>query len=62
MSNINHPLYGDQRYGKQDNKQIALYAYKLEFIHPVTKEEMSFRLLPKKVGVWKILDNIKEDL
>ena len=62
MSNINHPLYGDQRYGKQDNKQIALYAYKLEFIHPVTKEEMSFKLLPKKVGVWKILDNIKEDL
>ena len=62
MSNINHPLYGDQRYGKQDNKQIALYAYKLEFIHPVTKEEMSFRLLPKKVGVWKILDNIKEGL
>ena len=50
MSNINHPLYGDQRYNKQDKKQIALYAYKLEFIHPVTKENMTFKLLPKNIG------------
>ena len=62
MSNINHPLYGDQRYGKQDNKQIALYAYKLEFIHPVSKEKMVFKLLPKKDGVWNMLDNVKEEL
>lgn len=58
MSNINHALYGDQRYGLQDKKQIALYAYKLEFIHPVTKEEMSFELLPK----WDIINDIKNDL
>ncbi len=38
----NHPLYGDQRYGKEDKKQIMLYAYSLEFEHPVTKEKMSF--------------------
>ena len=31
MSNINHPLVGDQRYGKMDKKQIMLYAYKLEY-------------------------------
>ena len=42
FKNINHPLYGDQRYGIQDQKQIALYAYKLEFIHPVKKEKMIF--------------------
>lgn len=35
-------LCGDQRYGKEDKTQIALYAYKLEFIHPVTKENMIF--------------------
>ena len=29
MSNINHPLVGDQRYGKEDKKQIMLYAYKI---------------------------------
>ena len=31
LANINHPLYGDQRYGIRDNKQIALLSYKLEF-------------------------------
>ena len=37
-----YPLCGDQRYGKEDKTQIALYAYKLDFIHPVTKENMVF--------------------
>lgn len=37
-----YPLCGDQRYGRKDKTQIALYAYKLEFIHPVTKENMIF--------------------
>ncbi len=39
------PLYGDQRYNKNAKKdQIALFAYKLEFIHPTTKKLMSFSL------------------
>ena len=35
-----YPLCGDQRYGKKDYTQIALYAYKLEFFHPITKEKI----------------------
>ena len=54
MSNIGHPLYGDQRYGTQDKKQLALYAYKLEFTHPVTKEQMTFKKLPE----WKMLEGV----
>ena len=54
MSNINHPLVGDQRYGIQDKKQIMLYAYKIEFIHPIKKEVMKFELLPK----WNIIKEI----
>ena len=46
FKNINHPLYGDQRYGIKDKKQIALYAYNLEFIHPVKKTKMKFKLNP----------------
>ena len=53
MSNINHALYGDQRYGLQDKKQLALYAYKLEFIHPVTKEKMKFNLVKSKKTFWR---------
>ena len=58
MSNINHALYGDQRYGLQDKKQLALFAYKLEFIHPVTKELMTFKKLPKNEGVWNLLQGV----
>lgn len=36
------PIYGDQRYGRQDKKQIALFAYYLSFVHPVSKKTMSF--------------------
>ncbi|MBQ2639528.1 MAG: RluA family pseudouridine synthase [Bacilli bacterium] len=49
-----YPLVGDQRYGKQDKKQICLYAYKLEFIHPTTKEKLKFIKLPTKKGSWTL--------
>lgn len=62
MSNINHPIYGDQRYGYQDKKQIALYAYKLEFIHPVKKELMEFKNFPEEKGVWNMIKEVKEML
>lgn len=60
MSNNLTPIYGDQRYGTNDKKQIALYAYKLEFIHPVRKEKMTFKCFPRKEGIWKILEEVKE--
>ena len=48
----NHPLCGDQRYGKNDKTQIALCAYHLEFIHPVTKEKMSFNIEKPDTHYW----------
>ena len=53
FSNIGHSLYGDQRYGKQDKKQIALWAYKLEFKHPTKNEQLSLVCLPEKIGIWE---------
>ena len=44
---LGYPLYGDQLYGKENNEQIRLYAYLLGFNHPVTKERLCFKLLPK---------------
>ncbi|MBR4618845.1 MAG: RluA family pseudouridine synthase [Bacilli bacterium] len=38
------PLCGDQRYNKEDKTQIALCAYKLQFIHPTTKKTMKFSM------------------
>jgi 23S rRNA pseudouridine1911/1915/1917 synthase len=48
----NHPLCGDQRYGKMDKTQIALCAYHLEFIHPITKEKMSFSIEKPNMQYW----------
>lgn len=47
-----HYLLGDQRYGCQDKTQIALFAYCLEFVHPVSKEKMTFTLKPEVSGHW----------
>lgn len=51
FSSRNHPLYGDQRYNKgaRPGEQIALFAGKLAFIHPVTKQKLTFSLpFPKR--------------
>ena len=56
LSNFGHSIYGDQRYGNRGkNKQIALWAYKLTIEHPVKKEKMEFKDLPRTDGVWEIL-------
>ena len=50
----NHELLGDHRYSDtKDNLPIALYAYHLEFNHPVKKTSMKFELYPKNYGYWK---------
>ena len=41
-----YPLYGDNKYGHDSFKNLGLYAYKLEFIHPTTKEKLSFTNYP----------------
>ena len=43
FSSRGYPLYGDQRYNKQDKKQIALFCYSMKFIHPVTKDEIEIK-------------------
>ena len=44
FSNINSPLYGDMKYNKNAKKceNIALFANKLTFTHPTTKESLTF--------------------
>lgn len=44
MSAISHPLLGDTLYGSTSDliDRQALHCYKLQFIHPITNEFMSF--------------------
>lgn len=52
FSNIGNSLYGDQRYGIQDKKQIALWAYRLEFKHPTKNEALNLECKPQNIGIW----------
>ena len=54
FSSRNYPLYGDQKYNKnaKPKEQIALFAKRLEFIHPVTKENMKFEIDLPDIYPW----------
>ena len=42
------PLWGDGKYGeKVSGRQLALWSWKLSFIHPVSQEVMEFTAAPK---------------
>ncbi len=44
---IGHPVYGDKKYGSDTRLEaLCLWAFKLEFEHPVTKERLSFTSKP----------------
>lgn len=56
FSHHGHPLYGDQRYNKNAKvgEQIALYATELSFVHPTTKEQLTFSNYYPKEYPWNI--------
>ena len=60
MANMGCPIWGDAKYNTaavQDRRfrQMALCAYKLEFIHPKTKKRMEFEIEPQGEGFTKII-------
>ncbi len=43
LANIGYPIFGDQKYNKNAQKaNLALWAGRLEFVHPVSKQKMKF--------------------
>ena len=51
MAGINCPLYGDNKYGKEKVKMssnLGLWAGRLEFLHPITKQVLTFVCSPDK--------------
>ena len=47
------PLVGDRKYGKaEDDCEIALWSYRLAFLHPYRQEPMEFILEPPKDYPW----------
>ena len=61
LASRGHSIYGDNKYGTRGKgKQINLWAYKISFIHPISKKELTFKVLPKFEKSWKILEDIRE--
>ena len=46
MAYINHPLVGDSLYGSKTKTNLKLHAYRLEFLHPMTNEQLIFLNYP----------------
>ena len=56
LSHFGHSILDNQKYGTRgQGKQIALWAYKLRILHPISKEEMVFECMPEPIGTWCIL-------
>lgn len=58
MKHIGNPIVGDARYGgsRKGVKDIALWAYQLEFNHPTTHDRMKFIVNPPEDGAWVNFD------
>jgi 23S rRNA pseudouridine1911/1915/1917 synthase len=62
MAGISHPIYGDMRYGGPlaQKGKLALWAYSLSFLHPITKERLKFIACPPEAETpWKAFDLAK---
>lgn len=63
LASRGHSICGDQKYGTRGRgKQINLWAYKLSFEHPISKQWNTYKCIPEKIGSWKFLDGIEEEL
>lgn len=65
LKNIGCPIYGDVKYGGDKlakGHNLALWAYELKFVHPTTKENMTFKCYPPEdITPWNVfnLDIVK---
>lgn len=57
---IKHPLVNDYKYSGDhpNNNQLGLWCYKITINHPITKEKMTFKCMPKG-DIWDKLDKDK---
>jgi 23S rRNA pseudouridine1911/1915/1917 synthase len=54
LESLGHPIVGDKKYGSTQNplRRMALHAYELSFIHPITSIGLEFKsLIPAKMKI-----------
>lgn len=61
LQSIKCPIIGDTKYGskiKQDDDSIALHCYKLEFLHPVTEQQLRITAAVPRTKYWDIMKSL----
>jgi 23S rRNA pseudouridine1911/1915/1917 synthase len=61
LAEIGYPIRGDLKYGfprSNPDGSISLHARLIEFIHPVSKEEINIIASPPKDALWDIFNNL----
>lgn len=59
LSSRMHSIIGDGKYhGRESDKNLCLWAYRLEIVHPTTKERLVFTDLPELKGMWRQLQGL----
>ena len=65
LAHMGCPIKGDVKYGarrKNKDRSIHLHAYEMEFKHPISMEQQSYKILPKTEDpLWKITTDILQD-
>lgn len=59
LAHLEHPIYGDQKYGQGVNKvgqQIALWAFELSVNHPTKKEPININCPPPNEYPWNLFN------
>ena len=46
------PILGDGKYGSRERHDIALWSYRLSFVHPITKKRLTYHAIPDMVAPW----------
>ncbi|MHC5268567.1 RluA family pseudouridine synthase [Enterococcus sp. LJL98] len=63
LAGMGHPIYGDQRYGREFSRvgqQIALWAHSLELEHPTKKEPVGGYSYPPREYPWDLWKQTKK--
>ena len=55
------PLYGDRKYGAPDEGPLALWSYRISFLHPQTGRPMTFSHTPPAVCPWTLFPGSSYD-
>lgn len=46
------PILGDGKYGSRERHDIALWSYRLSFVHPITKKRLTYHAIPEMETPW----------